>query len=145
MNHSLLISMNNPLLKSRHFDRSAQRGVEKSAFLPKPYPDPDKPLFLSFSPAPQKASSRPKAAHFAAAVERPPISLFRSQLNQCPAGYGVLGYPIHGAVSSRQERAIAPAAIQPPIHKPTLDTHDKINPRHKQSGTSRTEPFNAPL
>jgi hypothetical protein len=43
-----LISLT-PTPKKRHFDRSAQRGAEKSASLPHPHPSPDKllPFLLS--------------------------------------------------------------------------------------------------
>jgi hypothetical protein len=49
-----------------------------------------------------------------------------------------------GVVSSPHQGTIAQNAIQLPIHNRTLDTHDKINPDTKQSGASRTAPFNAP-
>jgi hypothetical protein len=73
-----------------------------------------------------------------------PTYVIHSQWTQCPVSNCM---PDHtpGSVSSRHLRAIAQGAIQLPIHTQHIDTHDKINSDTKQSGASRTEPFNAAL
>jgi hypothetical protein len=94
--------MNQLFLKSRHFDRSAQRGVEKSASPPTSPPSPDR-----FRSA--------KGAFY--------TSMGRSPMNTRP---GTIRAESPAYLSFAHHIDPSENAIQLPIHNRTLDTHDKI-------------------
>jgi hypothetical protein len=115
--------MNHHFLKTRHFDRSVQRAVEKSA-------------------SPHKATSQRTGRRFAFACSLPTSQ--KNDIKQKP-------HHLDRRRRSCRRSGEIPAfrfsnrnALQRATESTeSIDTHDKMETDTNQSGASRTAPFNA--